>query len=197
MTCFGSLRALAAMLAATALPVLGIAQGGKPATVTAQAQAAAPKPAPVPSEPGATTASYGDWVLRCQQGTGERPVRICEAAQTIQVQGQAAPIAQVAVGRAGPGEPLQATVVLPSNVGFPGGVKNAAGFDLPWRRCLPGGCVADAPARDDVLKRWRGASEPGRIVYRNAAAQDVSIPLSFRGLAQALDALARELALVR
>src|SRR5262249_52420613 len=62
--------------------------------------AAAPGPAAqTPAEPGApsaTTASYGDWVLRCSQ-TADTPV--CEVAQTIYVQGQQAPIAVVAIGR--------------------------------------------------------------------------------------------------
>ena len=173
------------------------AQNGKPAP----APAAKTTPAAVPTEPGATTASYGDWVMRCQRAGGEggaKPIRVCEAAQTIQVQGQSGPIAQVAVGRVAIGDPLQVTLVLPPNVGLPGSVKilaeekDAAGFDLPWRRCLPGGCVADAPVREDVLKRWRTAPEPGRIVYKNAAGQEVAIPLSFRGLTQALDALLKE-----
>ncbi|TXN79212.1 invasion associated locus B family protein [Methylobacterium sp. WL8] len=169
-----------------------LAQGGKPAP------AAPTKPAAVPTEPGSTTASFGDWVLRCQRGGGDKPVRICEAAQTMQVQGQAQPIAQIAIGRISAGEPLQVTAILPPNVALPGSVRvltderDTTGFELAWRRCLPGGCVAEASVREDALRRWRGSAEPGRIAFKNAAGQDVAIPLSFVGLAQALDALAKE-----
>ncbi|MCJ2107327.1 invasion associated locus B family protein [Methylobacterium sp. E-041] len=186
--------ALGLLCAATAaLPAaLALAQGGKPAP------AAPAKPAPVPTEPGSTTASFGDWVLRCQRGGGDRPVRICEAAQTMQVQGQAQPIAQIAIGRVSAGEPLQVTAILPPNVALPSSVrvltdeKDTTGFELAWRRCLPGGCVAEASVREDALRRWRGSAELGRIAFKNAAGQDVAIPLSFHGLAQALDALAKE-----
>ncbi len=187
---------------ALALPVtaaLGAAFLVGPVGAEANKQAAAPQAKPVPTEPGATTASFGDWVLRCQRGgTAEKPVRVCEVAQSMQVQGQNQPIAQVAIGRAGAGEPLQVTVLLPPNVVFPSNVrmlsdeKDTAGYDLSWRRCLPGACIADAPAKDDTLKRWRSAGEPGRIVFKNAGGQEVAIPLSWRGLPQALDALVKE-----
>ena len=72
------------------------------------------------------------------------------------------------------------------------GDNSGSALDLPWRRCLPGGCFADALAADDVLKRWRGLTEPGRIVLKSASGREVALPLSFRGLAPALDALAKE-----
>ncbi|HEV2542596.1 MAG TPA: invasion associated locus B family protein [Methylobacterium sp.] len=160
---------------------------------------AAPTAPPVPAEPGTTSASYGDWVMRCQRGgSAEKPVRVCEVAQSMQVQGQTQPIAQIAVGRVGAGQPLQITILLPPNVAFPSSVrvlmddKDAAGVELAWRRCLPGVCVADAALKEEPLRRWRGAAGSGRIAFKNAGGQEITIPLSFRGLAQALDALTRE-----
>ncbi len=182
--------------AVLAVPGTGLLAYGP---VLAQAAPTSPTAPPVPSEPGTTSASYGDWVMRCQRGgTAEKPVRVCEAAQSMQVQGQAQPIAQLAVGRIGAGQPLQVTALLPPNVAFPSSVrvlmdeKDTTGIELPWRRCLPGACVAEATVKEENLRRWRGAAEPGRIAFKNAAGQDVAIPLSFRGLAQALDALAKE-----
>ena len=87
-------------------------------------------------------------------------------------------------------------MVLPNNITFPSSVKLALDekdnqpADLAWRRCLPGGCFADGDVKDDVVKRWR-ASERGEIRMKNGAGQDVIIPLSFRGLAPAMDALAK------
>lgn len=163
------------------------------------AQAPAPAASSVPAEPSTTSASFGDWVMRCQRaGSAEKPVRVCEVAQSVQVQGQAQPIAQIAVGRLGAGQPLQITALLPPNIAFPSSVrvlmdeKDATGIELSWRRCLPGACVAEAVVKEDHLRNWRGAAEPGRISFRNAAGQEIAIPLSFRGLAQALDALAKE-----
>lgn len=187
-----------AFVAASMLPI------GSTLTIAAPAQtpagkAATPAPATVSSEPGSTVSTYGDWVLRCQRtGEVEKTARICEVVLAIQVQGQAAPIAQVAIGRLTARDPLRTTVVLPPSVSFPSSVqiliedKAAPAFELAWRRCFPDGCFADAPGTDEVFKRWRGSTEPGRITFKNAVGQDVTIPLSFRGLTQALDALARE-----
>ncbi|CAO4176295.1 invasion associated locus B family protein [Methylorubrum aminovorans] len=161
--------------------------------------AAQPVVPSIPSEPGLTTATFGDWLLRCQRSNeADKSRKICEVTQSVQVQGQSAPIAQVAIGRVATGDPLTFTAVLPNSVAFPSTVrvlldeKDSQGLDLPWRRCLPGRCVADAPAREDVLKRWRAAAEAGRIMFKDGSGRDVALPVSFRGLAQALDALARE-----
>ncbi|AMB44415.1 invasion associated locus B family protein [Methylobacterium sp. AMS5] len=189
--------AVAAVLAGGALflgSALAQPTSGKP-------PAAPAAPPPVPSEPGVTTASYGDWVLRCQRlGPPEKTVRLCEVSQGMQVQGQPAPIAQVAIGRV-PGETeLRMTALLPVAVSFPSTVRvglderdvKASMPDLAWRRCLPGGCLADGAVKEEVLKRWREAEAPGRLLFKDAGGQEMALPLSFRGLGPALDALGKE-----
>lgn len=166
----------------------------------AQAQPAATKPAarpPVSAEPNMTTATFGDWVLRCQRLPQSGAERVCEVAQTMQVQGQNAPVAQFAIGRASKSEPLRATAVVPASISFPSNVqvaldKDASPLQLDWRRCLPGGCFADLVVKEDQLKRWRTASESGRLVFKDASGREIAIPLSFQGLGPALDALAKE-----
>jgi invasion protein IalB len=171
------------------------------------AQTAAPTPTPTPrasapavsDEPAATTASFGDWVMRCQRtGEGDKTVKSCEAAQTIQVQGQTAPIAQIGIGRIAPGDPLRITVILPPNITLPSNVhvvtdeKDDPGIDLAWRRCLPGGCIAEVKLEPETIKSWRARSAPGKLSFKDATGRVVAIPFSFRGLAQSLDALAKE-----
>lgn len=174
----------------------------------AVSQSTAPKPAsqpappstpavqPVSTEPSSTTASFGDWTLRCQRvSDNPKAARICEVAQVLQSQGQQAPIAQVAIGRAAAGEPLRVTAVMPISISFPSVVQVAIGekpLELGWRRCLPSGCFADAALGDETIKQWRKASEPGRIVFKDAAGRDLALPLSTRGLDQAVEALAKE-----
>lgn len=172
---------------------------GKPAAAAGAVQTPGPAPAPVPSEPGMTTASFGDWTLRCQRlELDGKAGRVCEVSQTMQVQGQAAPIAQVAIGRLKPTEPLRITVVLPVSIAFPSSVqidsddKDVKPVDLPWRRCVSSGCFADNAVEEDALKRWRSASQAGRIVFKDSLSRELTIPLSFRGIGPALDALAKE-----
>jgi invasion protein IalB len=161
-----------------------------------EAATASPSPAPTPpvsSEPGATTATFGDWVLRCQ---GAAAARVCEVALTVQIQGQQAPIAQFAIGRA-PDKTLRATVVLPTNIQLPSIVRIAGDakdktLELNWTRCLPGGCFASAPFPDDVMQSWRTGGEPRKLTFVSAAGQGVVLPISLRGLPQAIDALPKE-----
>jgi invasion protein IalB len=160
-------------------------------------KAPATAPAPVPSTPERTTASFGDWVMRCD--TTPPPVkRVCEVAQLMTVQGQAAPVAQVAFGRTARGEPMRATLVLPVAVLLTAKPKilsekdDKSPLEVSWQRCVPGGCIASAAVADDILVRLGARAEPGSIVFKDAAEHDVALPLSFRGLSQALAALAKE-----
>ena len=168
-----------------------------------QAQAQAPPQTTVkPSAPdtGAdmTTATFGDWLLRCRQTEAGKPGKSCEVVQTVMVQGQNAPFAQLAFGRLAPADPLFFTAVVPTNVAFPSALKVALDekdtqpVEVAWTRCLPGGCFASLAVPAEVLTRWRTRDEGGRITFKNGAGQDMGVAISFRGLGRALDALAKE-----
>ena len=176
---------------------LAVVLGAGPATAQAPKQ---PQPAgalPMPVDPAQTTASYGDWVLRCvrtgDKGTGPR---VCELVQTMVLQGQQQPVAQVAVGY--DKNELRITLLLPPAVSFsrtptlsvPG--PTGPHFDLAWRRCLPSGCFADIQVGAELLKLLRSRGEPMQITFKDAGERDGSLPFSMRGLVPALDALAKE-----
>ena len=167
----------------------------------AQTKPASPPSASTPAvapDPSVTTAAYGDWTLRCEAPQAGKTQRLCEATQTVQVRGEAAPIAQIAFGHAVSSEPVKLVVVLPVNVTFPSAVTIATGdadpqpVQLAWHRCLPVGCFAEALSTADAVKRWRGESGQGKVTFKDGVGRDVVVPISFRGLAQALDALARQ-----
>lgn len=158
----------------------------------------APRPSsqPVSATPERTTASFGDWILRCE-GTPTPAKRICEVAITMTVQGQTAPIAQIAFGRAARSDPIRVTLVVPTNVSFskPRILPEKDGkstVELTWERCLPGGCIATSSIADDMMTRLSKYTDSGSINFKDAAERDVALPLSFRGLSQALVALAKE-----
>lgn len=175
--------------------VLGAAALATPAG----AQPKKPAPPPVSKDPELQTASYGDWTLRCQRNRQPSgPRRLCEVAQSISVKGQQTPIAQIAFGRVAQDAPLLMTIVVPDDVSFPSAVrvdmddKDTQPMELAWTRCLPVGCFASAAPTAEALARWRASSGAGRLGVKTGAGKDVFIPLSFRGLAQALDALAAQ-----
>ena len=74
---------------------------GGPLAAAPLAAPAVPAGAPaVSAEPANTSATYGDWVMRCQRvGEGAAAKRMCEVAQTIRVQQGRDPVAEVALGR--------------------------------------------------------------------------------------------------
>ena len=155
--------ALTALLLAVS-PGLALAQAAKPAAPAAPAKPDAQAAPPVDTEPQTTSATFGDWTLRCQKlPPGGDTARVCEVAQTIQGQGQAGPVAEIALGRLKKTDPVRVTLVLPVNVIFPSSptiaeTKDAAPLELAWRKCLPGGCFSDAAVKDEVLKRMSGAA---------------------------------------
>ncbi|WP_439493683.1 invasion associated locus B family protein [Bosea sp. (in: a-proteobacteria)] len=161
---------------------------------TAQQPAAPPAaPPPVSATPERTTASYGDWTLRCERpGLPAGASHICEIEQAITVQGQQAPIAQIAFGRIQKSDPLKATIVLPPNATLSSPVMRTTGekdqklLDTSWQRCLPIDCREELPLRDELLRWLPVISEPGAILFKDAYGLDIRRPLSCRGLAQAL-----------
>jgi len=163
-----------------------VAQTAQPPAVAAQ----------LDSEPQATTAAFGDWLLRCQRtGTGRRA---CELVLSVIPKGQQAPVAQLAFGRLTSTEPLHVTAAIPHNIAFPSTVrvaideKDPQEFELPWVRCLPAACFATATPKDDLLKRWRAQTGAGRLTFKDGRGQDMVLPISFNGLAPGLDALVKE-----
>ncbi|MFY7925000.1 MAG: invasion associated locus B family protein [Aquidulcibacter sp.] len=168
------------------------------ASAQAQAQAQAPNnAAPAAAQPEFTTAGFGDWLLRCSQPEGR--ARNCEVIHAVTVQGQT--LAQLAIGRAAAGQPLMLTLVVAPNItvttapkiALPGAAGRASSnVDLNWRRCLPGLCFADANASDASLAQMRRQTENGRLDFQTADGRDMQLPISFRGISAALDALGRE-----
>jgi invasion protein IalB len=172
-----------------------LAAGGAAAQSPPAAASAAP--AAVSADPAQTTATYGDWVLRCvRPGNGATGRRLCEVVQTMMVKGHAKPVAQIAIGN--DKTDLRLTLLVPPAVSFSkvptvsaqGGA--APRFELAWRRCLPHGCFADVAVDAALLKTLRSRTEPLQVAFKDAGERDATLPFSLRGLVPALDALARE-----
>lgn len=171
---------------------------------------AAPAETPVPTEPVSTTATYGSWVLRCVQlqtqsaaasdaaKTGRPGAQTCEIVQTIQVQGQQQPIAQIAIGRLPDQKDLLLTALLPVNVSLPGnvhisgngktGTEEKGRLELSWSRCFAGSCAASGKPDAATLALLRTGAD-GQLRFVDGGGQTVAILLSWRGLDQAMTAL--------
>jgi invasion protein IalB len=141
--------------------------------------------------PQRTTATYQDWTVRCEvSATG----KTCEMAQAMQIQGQVQPVTQIALGQQSKGAPMKIVFQVPINVWLQTGVKlvlneKDPGIVAVYARCLPAACLADANLKDDQIKKLRGLTENGKLQFKDAAQQDVVIPVSFKGFDQAYDAM--------
>jgi invasion protein IalB len=147
--------------------------------------------------PQRTTATYEAWVLRCDIQPGPPLQKSCEIAQLAQVSGQPNPISRVAISRPVIVEAAKLQIQLPVNVSFAIGVKvqtddKDPGLLVPFRRCVPAGCFAEAELREDSLKRFRASSDAGKMTFKDAAEREVIIPLSFKGFGQAYEALLKQ-----
>lgn len=170
----------------------------------AQPRPAAPAaPAATPT-PDQTTASFGDWILRCVRFAGPPETQSCEIAQSAQAdvqvgtggQIQRQTVMQLAIGREARGAPLRITVVLPVNVQFqPAPVlapeTGEPQVALPWQRCLPAACFASLEVNAALLQRLRAANTQLSVRFQDGGGRDVSLPVSIRGLSSAIDALQR------
>lgn len=183
---------LASSLATTALVTAVLA--ASPALAQAPAQAPTQNP-PAGGAPTRTTATYEDWTVRCETPPGAQQ-KTCEVFQAQQ-QGQSGPVSQIAIGRAGKSGPHKLVAQIPVNVWLAGAPRlllddKQPPIALGFKRCVPGGCFADADIPDDLLRRLKGRAEPGRLEYKDAIQRDVGIPVSFKGFSQAIDALAKQ-----
>jgi len=162
-----------------------------PQAVTPRAvQSQAPAPATPALQPEMTTATYQDWLMRCVQPAGKP--KLCEIAQTIQMEGQAGPIAVLAVGKVEPTDPLHLTIQLPAGVWLPAGVTftyndKAPPVSLEFKRCLQG-CFAEVDIDKALEQGLRNAADPGSITFENGARKPVTLQISFKGFSAALDA---------
>jgi invasion protein IalB len=153
--------------------------------------------APAAQEPQRTTASYGDWVVRCEIQSGPPAQKTCDMEQLAQMQGQTNPISRVAIPLPPKGEMPKLFVQLPVNASFAAPIRitvdgKDAGVTTPFRRCVPAGCFGELELKDDLQRKFRASTEPGKIVFNDAGDHEVAIPLSFKGFAQAYEALVKQ-----
>jgi invasion protein IalB len=164
------------------------------AAQVATAATPAATPAAGPTTPERTVSTFGDWSLTCNQ-IGTAP-RICEVDSSVQDQ-QHQTIAAIAIGRTSKDVPQRLVLQVPANVRVSLPLRltidTADAVSLPFINCNRLGCFAALEMKDDaVLKRLRNrpTDSNGKIEWADSTGATATLPLSTRGFAAALDALA-------
>jgi invasion protein IalB len=153
-------------------------------------------PAAVSTTPQATTETYGDWIVICSVAPAGT---VCEADSSLNVRGQQGAIARIAFAKPAKDRAMRLVVQTPVSISIAPGVKVEAqpgksAVALAYRTCTPGGCFADADTTSEQMQAFRAAAagEGGRITITDATGRALELPVSFRGLDVALDALAKK-----
>ena len=142
-------------------------------------------------KPQRTTATYGDWIVRCETGG---TANICEMTQSTQLKGR--PLSQIAIGRQDKDGLLKIVFQVTINVWLASGVTLATddGHGLVaanFTHCIPAGCIADSDIKESVIAKLRGQKKNGTLRFKSANKQNVAVPVSFKGFGDAYDALQR------
>jgi invasion protein IalB len=162
----------------------------------AQPSVTPPSAASPAGTPQRTSATHGDWVLRCETRPAPASNRGCELLQSLQDQ-RGQPVAQFALGRIQRNDPMRLVALIPSNITVAAPMRlnladGAPPVPVTLKACGPRGCVAETELTAAVLARMRARETRGRLEYRDALNGEVALPFSTRGFGQAMEALARE-----
>ena len=163
----------------------------------AAAQPAASQTSNQDGAPQQTTATYEDWLLRCETKPGPPPQTVCEIVQFTQRQGQQGPLMKIVIGKPVKGQPVKLLIQTPTNSWLPTGVRLRAGEkdtgvvgEFKW--CFATGCIAQIDAKDDTIRKFRTTAVAGQLQLKDASQRDLSFPVSFKGFGAAYDALSKE-----
>jgi invasion protein IalB len=160
-------------------------------------RAAAQSPAPAQPAPQQTTATYEDWIVRCETRQGPPSHKNCEMVQFTQVKGQSGVLTQIAIGQPVKGQAIKLVIQVPISVWLPTGVKLLNGgkdtaIVANYRWCIPTACMAFVEIKDDTIRKFKAATAPGKLEFKDANQKDIALPVSFRGFSAAYDALSKE-----
>jgi invasion protein IalB len=147
--------------------------------------------------PQQTSATYEDWILRCESRPGPPVAKVCEMVQFTQIKGQQGVLTQIIVGKPVRGQPIRLAIQVPTSSWLPTGVKLVTGDRDPgvqaeFKWCIPNGCIAHTEIKDDTVRKFRAAAEGGKLLFKDANQRDIALPVSFKGFGAAYDALAKE-----
>ena len=135
--------------------------------------------------------THGDWEIRCIEGTNN-----CAMSQVGETgDGKRALLVTIqrlkgAKADNGQAVPAAMTVQTPLGILLPYGVRLKIDSDqvvpLPLSRCVPAGCVSQAPMLDEAVNKMKKGS---KAVYGFFLDKEVLVNISLRGFTKAFNSL--------
>ena len=135
--------------------------------------------------------THGDWEIRCIEGSNT-----CAMSQVGKTgdgkRAMLVTIQRIAGAKAENGTPVPAamTVQTPLGILLPYGVRLKIDSDqvipLPLSRCVPAGCISQAPMLDEAVNKMKKGS---KAVYGFFLDKEVLVNVSLRGFTKAFNSL--------
>ena len=146
----------------------------------------------VAAGPQRTSAVFDDWTVICSF-PGDKPKQ-CEIVSIQTMPGQNNPFGQISINHPDKNAAYKLTVQTPPNAWLPTGVKlmfdekdDGAAATFKW--CAGTRCLADGDVSKAVMKKIIARSLPGSFTFKDSAQNDISVPVSFKGFTQAMEAM--------
>lgn len=183
------MRRLVRVFAAAALAA------GLAAPVLAQVGPPAPEGLPKEERVKPEVSQFKDWLVQCLKPEGQ--LKRCIMVQHIlakNVEGVAenTPIAGLEVGYLPSADKPILKVGVPLGVLLPQGlaihVDDEPTMRAPFQQCTEGGCQAFFPMNEELVTALQGGKK-GKIIFQDAAKQNISIPVSLNGFTAAYNKL--------
>lgn len=134
--------------------------------------------------------TYRDWVMRCVQAQPQDAApagRVCEMTQELSHTDSGQRVLVAAVQATGTGT-AALTLIAPFGLRLGEGIVIRVGGQdmatIPFRTCLPQGCIADMELDGAALDQLRMGAE-GQVVMVTDGGQDLSLTVSLAGFSAA------------
>jgi len=138
-------------------------------------------------EPKQTTATYGDWTVRCATRNTDTG-RICELVQSVRTRGNRGILTQIAIGKLPGAKVMKMVFQVPTNVLLANGVTlTLDGTDVlnaNFLFCTPSSCLAELEFTAEIQTKLQQAKKAA-IKFVMVNRKDISVPMSLKGFADA------------
>ena len=148
----------------------------------------------VGAQPDALRETYRDWAVRCQTVAGAEGAparRVCDMSQELTQTESGQRVLSVAF-QAGSGGASDLTLVGPFGLSLADGIRVVVGGQdmatIPFRTCLPRGCIATAQLDEAALALLRSGTEAQVIMVADGG-RELSLTVSLMGFTAAWNRL--------
>lgn len=141
-----------------------------------------------PEKPLQTTATYGNWTVRCRADAEGGEAKLCEMVQSLTAANAKGAIANIALGKPSEGVTMRLVVQIPNAVTLTEPVKiSIAGDDLaslPYQTCFPNFCVAQTELSLEAIERFKAAGD-FILAFQDRTRRTVNVKASLKGFTAA------------